>query len=66
MGFERDLRRLGACSFCVHATHDFPSDAFHEERHARGWHTCEMDGLFRQNKWHCRDYQRGGGAVISW
>lgn len=47
------LRVMGVCVFCKFHTHDFPDDETHERLHEQGWHTCEVDGVFRQHRALC-------------
>ena len=55
----------GVCAFCNHATHDFPEDSWHEEKHGLGWHSCEIHGGFRHNKPGCPDMDVSGAARLT-
>ena len=52
-----EIEILGICAFCVNACHDFNRDAWHEVRHDEGWHTCKLDGCFRQSKPLCQRFE---------
>ena len=62
MTFLDEIRLAGYCMFCVHHTHDFPDDDWHSERHAGGWHTCGIDGRFRQSKPLCKHFRLDEGV----
>lgn len=62
MDFERQARMAGLCAFCDRHTHDFPDDEWHDSKHAAGWHTCSVDGYFRQSKPFCGDFKLSEGV----
>ena len=59
-----EIEILGICAFCVNAGHDFKCDAWHEEKHEEGWHTCKVDGCFRQSKPLCQRFEFNDSAVV--
>lgn len=66
MEFERQARMIGLCAFCDNGGHDFPDDSEHEEKHMGGWHTCKVDGVFRQSKPFCGDFTLSDGIHSSY
>lgn len=42
------MSEMKPCAFCAWHTHKFPDDEEHERLHNEGWHTCGLDGTFRQ------------------
>lgn len=59
------MAEMKPCAFCVWATHDFPNDDEHNGLHDCGWHTCGLDGVFRQCNSDCKNFVIADGAWAS-
>ena len=57
MDFEKRMRVKSPCMFCANHTHAFPSDDWHEQQHMEGWHTCGIDGVFRDMQPFCPNFE---------
>lgn len=63
---QREIAEMKPCAFCVWSTHDFPKDSEHERLHNGGWHTCGLDGGFRQCNPDCGAFALAQGAQSSY
>lgn len=63
---KMELTRLKPCAFCGWATHAFPNDTEHNQKHdSEGWHTCGLDGIFRQYSPNCDMFMIAPGSQSS-
>lgn len=63
MRMMMDLSEMKPCAFCLWGAHAFPNDAEHNALHAQGWHTCAIDGVFRQSCPECKDFAIARGSL---
>jgi len=60
-----EMEMLGLCAFCENATHDYPDTEWHEEKHNQGYHTCGIDGGFRNQKPLCENMRLASGLTLA-
>lgn len=62
---QMEIANMKPCAFCAWSNHDFPKDSEHERKHNGGWHTCGIDGEFRQSRPDCDSFVLAKGASAS-
>lgn len=63
---QMDIADMKPCAFCAWSTHDYPKDKEHERLHEVGWHSCGIDGGFRQCNPDCHVFTMARGVQSSY